>query len=183
MRMEHGLQGRIRQLQHRPGVLCINRTLIKKRLLVEFSCEHPTRYPIKRFTTCAVIYLCDKQLPQQQNSTILKDSAFCGLLSLFSYHPRLRAVCSTSRRNLAGPQALKGYTSQAGKAQPVVCTPIHVCNSVVSSCVDVVDSNIRVEALCCGALLLPIHTEEQCCPLRSAQFRDISQEFDQGSSQ
>ena len=41
MRMEHGLQGRVRQLYHRPGAICINRTLIKKRLLVEFSCEFP----------------------------------------------------------------------------------------------------------------------------------------------
>ena len=32
------------------GDICINRTLIKKRLLVEFSCEFPTLYPSLRFT-------------------------------------------------------------------------------------------------------------------------------------
>ena len=44
---------------------------MKKRLLVEFSCEHPTRYPIKRFTACAVIYLCDKWLPQHYFKPVL----------------------------------------------------------------------------------------------------------------
>ena len=56
MRMKHGLQGRFRQQQHGPGHICINRTLIKERLLVEFSCESPTRYPNLRFINCAIIY-------------------------------------------------------------------------------------------------------------------------------
>ena len=56
MRMEHGLQGRVRQQQHGPGDICINRTLIKKRLLVEFSCEIPTQYSNLRFIDCAIIY-------------------------------------------------------------------------------------------------------------------------------
>ena len=45
--MEHGLQGRVSQWQHGPGAICINRIVIKKRLLIEFSCEFPTRYPLK----------------------------------------------------------------------------------------------------------------------------------------
>ena len=35
-------------MQHRPCVLCIYRTLIQQRLLVEFSYELPTRYPTLR---------------------------------------------------------------------------------------------------------------------------------------
>ena len=44
MRIEHGHKGRVIYQQHGPRDFCINRTLIKKRLLVEFSCEFPTRY-------------------------------------------------------------------------------------------------------------------------------------------
>ena len=79
--MKHGLQGRTRQQQHGPEAICINRTLIKKRLLVEFSCEHPTRYPIKRFTACTVIYLCDKWLPQHHS--ILNFTLVIELLIVF----------------------------------------------------------------------------------------------------
>ena len=44
MRMKHGKQGRLNYLQHGPHLFCINRTLTKQRLLVEFSCEFPTLY-------------------------------------------------------------------------------------------------------------------------------------------
>jgi len=39
---------------------CINRTLIKKRLLVEFSCEFPTLYPSLRFTALCYHLSLDK---------------------------------------------------------------------------------------------------------------------------
>ena len=73
------------RMQHRLYVLCIYRTLIQQRLLVEFSCELPTLYLLKRFTCYVVIGLCDQWLPQQQNLTISGDSAFHGLLISYSY--------------------------------------------------------------------------------------------------
>ena len=66
MRMQHRHKGRTNYQQHEPSIFCINRTLIQKRLLVEFSYELPTLYLLKRFTHYVVIGLCDQWLLQHK---------------------------------------------------------------------------------------------------------------------
>ena len=150
MRMKHGLQGRLRQWQHGPGQICINRTLIKQRLLVEFSCEFPHHTSFEVYLLVRSFVLCDKWLLQQQNSTILQDSALRGLLSFtYSLSSSTASSVLNVKKNLSRTLGIKGYTSQAGKAQPVGCSVAHACSSVVSPCVGVVDSYIRVEGSCC----------------------------------
>ena len=73
------------KMQYRPCVLCIYRTLIQQRLLVEFSCELPTLYPLGDLLACAIICHCNKWLPQQQNLTTLGNFALCELLTTYSY--------------------------------------------------------------------------------------------------
>ena len=93
------------KMQYGLCVLCIYRTLIQQRLLVEFSCELPTLYLLKRFTHCVVIGLCDQQLPQQQNSTTLGDSAFRRLLTSYSYlFPTMSSELNVKKKHKLDPR-------------------------------------------------------------------------------
>ena len=147
--MKHGHQGRVKYWQHEPSIFCIYRTLTQQRLLVKFSCELPTRYPILRFTcqcchwTLSLVVATTVELDNLRGLCI-PQTPF--LLLLFILNCEL---CAQHQEETSWTLGVKGYTSQAGKAQPVVCILVHVCSSVASPCVDIVDSYIRVEGLCC----------------------------------
>ena len=129
MRMEHGLQSRVRQQQHRPGDICINRTLIKKRLLVEFSCEFPTLYLPLRFTALYYHLSLDKWSLQQQNLTTLWNSALCGLLIflLLILSSSTTSCVLKVKKKLSRTLGVKGDTNQEGKSQSFWCTTVHWC--------------------------------------------------------
>ena len=71
MRMKHGHKGRFNYQQYGPGVVCINRTLIQQRLLVEFSCDPHVDSLLRALLACVIIGLCVQWLPQ--HSTCLKN--------------------------------------------------------------------------------------------------------------
>ena len=147
--MKHGHQGRVKYWQHGPSMFCIYRTLIQQRLLVEFSCEFPHHTSFEVYSLVRSFVLCDKWLPQQQNSTILWDFALRGLLFFLTLLPS-----STESRELnvkkkpkPDPRRKGGY--QLGRQS--LAGHLHtcyMCTSVVLPCVDVVDSVIRIEGLC-----------------------------------
>ena len=87
MRTKYRHQGRVKYWQHGPSMFCIYRTLIQQRLLVKFSCEFPHHTSLEIYSLVRSFVLCDKWLPQQQNSTILWDSALHGLLSFLTLLP------------------------------------------------------------------------------------------------
>ena len=112
------------RMQHRSCVFCIYRTLIQQRLLVEFSCELPTIYLSKRFTCCRSFVLCDKWLPQQQNSTTSGDSVFRGLLNTYSFIILDCKQCTQCQEDLAKLQALREIpTKRANLSRFVVPRP------------------------------------------------------------
>ena len=70
-------------MQHRLCVLCIYKTLIQQRLLVEFSCKLPTRYPTLRdLLFVLLLVLVTNSCYNSRTQPTFKDSVFCRLLSL-----------------------------------------------------------------------------------------------------
>ena len=104
----HGLQGRVNIKQHRPHINYINRVAIQQGLLVKFSCDSHIDSLLRALLVCIIIGLCVQWLPQQQNLTILWDSASCRLLffyfTLLSFSTEGRHILQ-SRRHIARPQA------------------------------------------------------------------------------
>ena len=152
MRIEHGHESRVIYQQHGPRDFCINRTLIKKRLLVKFSCEFPTRYPPLRDLLLVTLLVfvtsgCHNSRTRPPQRTLRSADSFT--LLFYSSSTEGWHSLSVKKKLQPGPR-LKEYTSQAGEAQPVKCISVHVCISVVLPCVDMVNRYFRVEGLCCG---------------------------------
>ena len=149
MRTKHGHQGRVKYWQHRPSMFCIYRTLIQQRLLVEFSCEFPLDIRLRDLLVvrsldleCLVV-ATTVELDYFRGLCILQ-TPFLLLLLILDCKP-----CAQHQEEISQTLGIKGYTSQAGKAQPVVCILVHMCSSVALPCMDMVDSEIHVEGLCC----------------------------------
>ena len=87
----------------RAGVIIMCILYIQDSNLAETPCQvllcfSPLDCLTENFTACVIIGPCVQWLLQQQNSTTSRNSALHGLLFLLFYYPRLRVVCSTSRR-------------------------------------------------------------------------------------
>ena len=173
MRMEHGLQGRVRQQQHGLGDICINRTLIKKRLLVEFSCKFPHHTFFEVYSLVRLFVLCDKWLLQQQNSTILWDSALHRLLFLLTYSFIIldhEPYAQSQEETKPDPRRKGGYQS----SRQSLTGQLHICSCVYIGCITLCGRGRQYFS--CRRLVLqdPIVTH-----LRRAAAQSIKEHLDQ----
>ena len=94
---------------------CINRTLIKQRLLVKFSCEFPYYILLRDLLVSEIIGCYVWWLPQQQNSMTSEDFVLRKLLISYSYSSSTVSLVLNIKKKPARPQVLRDILARQAK--------------------------------------------------------------------